>query len=142
VGERQWPVKTKMLEFTGIASCCPTGLSSYWLMCLHRDSTWHPVTGHLNWPANWHRVNGTLHSVCVWMLVASRPSRDGNANVIYTVAMGRISRPPVTHNSANMLPKDTRLLLGFCGLDLGAVNSEEFLPVLCSLEHNVCDLTH
>jgi hypothetical protein len=29
-------------------------------MCLHRDSTWHPVTGHLNWPANWHRVNGPL----------------------------------------------------------------------------------
>jgi hypothetical protein len=58
VGERQWPVKTKMLEFTGMASCCPTGLSSYWLMCLHRDGTWHPVTGHLNWPANWHRVNG------------------------------------------------------------------------------------
>jgi hypothetical protein len=52
VGERQWPVKTKMFEFTGIASCCPTGLSSYWLMCLHRDSTWHPVTGDLNWPAN------------------------------------------------------------------------------------------
>jgi hypothetical protein len=47
-------VKTKMFEFTGIASCCPTGLSSYWLMCLHSDSKWDPVTGHLNW----HRVNG------------------------------------------------------------------------------------
>jgi hypothetical protein len=56
VGERQWPVKTKMFEFTGMASCCPIGLSSYWLMCLHGDSTWHPVTGHLNW----HRVNGPL----------------------------------------------------------------------------------
>jgi hypothetical protein len=60
VGECQWPVKTKMFAFTGMASCCSTGLSSYWLMCLHRDSTWHPVTGHLNWPANWHRVNGPL----------------------------------------------------------------------------------
>jgi hypothetical protein len=49
-----------MFEFTGMASCCPTGLSSYWLMCVHRDSTWHPVTGHLNWLANWHRVNGPL----------------------------------------------------------------------------------
>jgi hypothetical protein len=58
--ESQWPVKTKMFEVTGMASCCPTGLSCYWLMCLHRDSTWHPVTGHLNWPANWHRVNGPL----------------------------------------------------------------------------------
>jgi hypothetical protein len=58
VGERQWPVKTKIFEFTSMASCCPTGLSSYWLMCLHRDSAWHPVTGHLNWPANWHRVKG------------------------------------------------------------------------------------
>jgi hypothetical protein len=58
VGERQWAVKTNMFEFTGMASCCPTGLSSYWLMCLHGDSTWHPVTGHINWPANWHRVNG------------------------------------------------------------------------------------
>jgi hypothetical protein len=54
MGERQWPVRTKMFEFTGIASCCPTGLSSYWLMCLHRDSNWHPVTGH----ANWQRVIG------------------------------------------------------------------------------------
>jgi hypothetical protein len=26
VGERQWPVKTKMFEFTGMASFCPTGL--------------------------------------------------------------------------------------------------------------------
>jgi hypothetical protein len=59
VGERQWPVKTKMFEFTGMASCCPTGLSSYWLMCLLRDSKWHPVTGHLNW----HRVNGP--SLCL-----------------------------------------------------------------------------
>jgi hypothetical protein len=49
-----------MFEFTGMVSCCPTGLSSYWLVCLHRDSTWHPVTGHLNWPTNWHRVNGPL----------------------------------------------------------------------------------
>jgi hypothetical protein len=49
-----------MFEFTGMASCCPTGLSSYWLMCLHRDSTWHPVTGHLNW----HPVNGPLIFYC------------------------------------------------------------------------------
>jgi hypothetical protein len=62
VGERQWPVKTKMFELTGMASCCPTGLSSYWLMCLHRDSTWHPVTGRIDWPAYWHRVNGPLET--------------------------------------------------------------------------------
>jgi hypothetical protein len=75
VGESQWPVKTKMFEFTAVASCCPTGLSSYWLMCLHRDSTWHPVTGHLNWPANWHRVNGPLASrpplSCEWRLLCT-----------------------------------------------------------------------
>jgi hypothetical protein len=69
VGERQWAVKTKMFEFTGIVSCCPTGLSSYWLMCLHRDSNWHPVTGHLNWHATWHRANGPLVNVnCTWIL--------------------------------------------------------------------------
>jgi hypothetical protein len=67
VGERQWPVKTKMFEFTGMVSCCPTGMSSYWLMCLHRDSTWHPVTGHLNWPSNWHRVKGLNGLTCCYV---------------------------------------------------------------------------
>jgi hypothetical protein len=61
-----------MFEFTGIASCCPTGLSSYWLMCLHRDSKWHSVTGHLNWHANWHCVNGPY--VCVCAIKTSLPS--------------------------------------------------------------------
>jgi hypothetical protein len=73
----------KMFEFTGMARCCSTGLSSCWLMCLHRDSTWHPVTGHLNWPANWHRVNGPLriydpnhksqYRACYWVFCSFSP---------------------------------------------------------------------
>ncbi|KAJ4442648.1 hypothetical protein ANN_04237 [Periplaneta americana] len=60
VGKRQWIVTTEMFEFTGKTNCYPTGLPSYWLRCLYRNSSWNPGNGHLNWTANWHRVNGAF----------------------------------------------------------------------------------